>query len=287
MTTAARPAPTSTDHGLYGPDSVTWRIHVDPAMWIGAFSALALQSLHPHSMWGTFQNSALLKRREALPRLFRTADFVAVRTFGTHEEVEQVGSRVRRIHAALTAVDEDDGTRFRIDDEENLLWVHCAEIYPYLLVARAAGVPLTDADADTYVDEQRRSAAVVGLDPHQVPGSVAELESYFERMRPELRLTDSARRGSLMWANTPAPPRLTALRLAYPYLAGLGLALLPAWARAHFGAAASGPSARAVDSSAPRLARLTRKSMRKLPDKYLGTKEQTRLIRKARSLMNT
>ncbi|GAB3290214.1 oxygenase MpaB family protein [Parasphingorhabdus pacifica] len=275
----------TTDTGLYGPDSITWRIHIDPSMWIGAFSALALQSLHPHSMWGTYQNSALLKRKEALARLFRTADFVSTRTFGSLDEVDRVGHRVRRIHSVLTGTDEDDGSSFRIDEEENLRWVHCAEIYPYLLVARAAGVPLTNTDADTYVNEQRRSAAVVGLDPERVPGSVAELENYFERMRPELRMTESARSGSKMWANTPAPIRLSALRIAYPYLAGLGVALLPGWARTHFGLPATGRRARALETTSTGLARITRRGMKVLPDKYIGTAEQTRRIRYAKELM--
>lgn len=146
MTHAANPAPTDT--GLFGPDSVTWRIHVDPAMWIAAFSALALQSLHPRTMWGTYQNSALFRRRTALPRLYRTADYVATRTFGTSAEVDQADRRIRSIHRAITGIDEDTGVRFPIDDEENLRWVHCAEVYPYLRVARASGIELTSTEAD-------------------------------------------------------------------------------------------------------------------------------------------
>ncbi|MBA8826294.1 uncharacterized protein (DUF2236 family) [Saccharopolyspora lacisalsi] len=274
-----------SDDGLFGPDSVTWRIHTDPAMWIAAFSALALQSLHPRTMWGTYQNSALFRRREALARLFRTADFVATRTFGSSEEVRETGARVRRIHAAITGVDERTGERFPVDDAENLLWVHCAEVYPYLLVARACGICRTDAEADAYLDEQRRSAALVGLDPERVPGSVAEMTEYFRRMRPELRLTTSARRGILMWLNTPAPRRLAALRLVYPFLGMLGIGLLPGWARRLYALSGEGAAGRALEAVMVRVARVTRAVMVRLPERYTGTAEQVRRIRRAKRIM--
>ena len=193
---------------------------------------------------------------------------------------------MRGIHRALTGIDESTGERFRIDDEENLLWVHCAEIYPYLRVARLSGMPVTDAQADTYVAEQRRSAELVGLDPRKVPGSAAELDDYFERMCPSLRLTASARRGIRMWINTPAPPRLIALKLAYPYLGGLGVALLPGWARELYGVPGNGPAGRALETTATALARLTRQALLALPDRYTGTKEQMRRVHHAQRLMN-
>jgi uncharacterized protein (DUF2236 family) len=273
------------DTGWYGPDSVTWRIHVDPGMWIAAFSALALQSLHPRTMWGTYQNSALFRRRDALARLFRTVDYVATRTFASSEEVERAGRRVRRIHSKLTGTDERSGQRFRVDDEENLLWVHCAEIYPYLRLARACGIPLTDDEADAYVEEQRRSAALVGLHPERVPGTVAELDAYFERMLPELELTTAARRAILMWTNTPAPRRLVVLRIIYPYLGALGVLTLPGWARRLYGLPGTGRTGYALDRATTGLVRLTRHFMLLLPDRYTGTRQQIRRIHHARRLM--
>ncbi|WP_051387872.1 oxygenase MpaB family protein [Saccharopolyspora rectivirgula] len=287
MTTTADRSPQQppSDTGLFGPNSVTWRIHTDPAMWIAAFSALALQSLHPRTMWGTYQNSALFDRRKAMARLFRTADFVAIRTFGTSEEVAKAGARVRRIHSSLTGIDERTGEEFRLDETENLLWVHCAEVYPYLLVARACGIPLTDAEADTYLDEQRRSAAVVGLDPERVPGSVAEMEEYFRQMRPKLELTDSARRGIRMWMNTPAPRHLAALRLVYPYLGALGISLLPGWARELYSLPGDGPAGQVLETVARQQARATRAIMLRLPEQCTGTAEQVRRVRQAKLLM--
>lgn len=88
-----------------------------------------------------------------------------------------------------------------------------------------------------------------------------------------------------MWLNVPAPARLTALRLVYPYLGGLGIALLPGWARRLYGLPGSGPTGRAVDTAAQQAARATRAAMLRLPERYTGTREQVRRIRLAKQLM--
>ncbi|MDT7708202.1 MAG: hypothetical protein QOG20_3809 [Pseudonocardiales bacterium] len=266
------------DEGLFGPGSVSWRVHRDPAMWVAAFTALAVQSLHPPTMWGTYQHSTLFVRRHALARLLRTADFVAVRTFGSSAEVDRAGRRVRGIHARLRGRNPETGAEFRIDEPANLMWVHCGEVLAYLEVARRVGLLDGDAEADAFVDEQRRAAAVVGLAPSAVPGSVAELDAYVARMRPELRLTPEARAAFRMWANTPTPPRLVALKGVYPVLAVLGFALLPAWARRCYHLPAGGPVTDAVVTAA---LRAVRRVMLVLPARHRGTAEQMRLITRA------
>src|SRR5438445_12801684 len=35
------------DPGLFGPDSVTWRVHADVSMFVGGIAALMVQTLHP------------------------------------------------------------------------------------------------------------------------------------------------------------------------------------------------------------------------------------------------
>ena len=180
--------PVPADHGLFGPASVTWRVMAEPVLWAAAFRALYLQALHPRVMRGTWQHTAFADPGQAWGRFMRTAEFVRVRTYGSLAEVDRAGRRVRKLHASLRGTDYD-GTEFRLDEPELLLWVHCAEISSYADIARRAGIPLARGQLDTFVDEQRRAAAVVGLDPAQVPCSVAGLEEYFARMRPRLRAT--------------------------------------------------------------------------------------------------
>ena len=43
--------------GFFGPDSVTWRVHVDPSFSVGGLRALFQQALHPVVMDGVAKNS--------------------------------------------------------------------------------------------------------------------------------------------------------------------------------------------------------------------------------------
>ena len=231
------PAPAGC--GLFGPASVTWRVMAEPVLWAAAFRALYLQALHPRVMRGTWQHTAFSDPGQAWGRFLRTAEFVRVRTYGSLAEVERAGRRVRKLHASLRGT-EPDGTEFRLDEPELLLWVHCAEIGSYADIARRAGMPLGPGELDAFVDEQRRSAAVVGLDPDRVPGSVAGLEEYYARMRPQLRAIPEARRALLRSVNPVALPAPNLpLRVVGPAFSGLGFAALPRWARRLYGVPAS------------------------------------------------
>ena len=55
------------DPGHFGPDSVSWRIHHDPASIVGGIRALAFQSLHPEVMLGFAQRHRRARRRLGPP----------------------------------------------------------------------------------------------------------------------------------------------------------------------------------------------------------------------------
>jgi uncharacterized protein (DUF2236 family) len=224
----------SADEGLFGPASVTWQVMAEPVMWVAGLRALYLQALHPRVMRGTWQNTVFSDRQQAWGRFVRTTEYVRIRTYGSRADVDRLGRRVRKLHGALRGTDED-GTEFRLDEPRLLLWVHCAEVSSYADVARRAALRLSPGDLDTFVDEQRRSAAVVGLDPVAVPASQAELDAYVAGIRPELRITGEARRALLRSLDTPIPRPYLPLKLLVPGLTTLGFASLPRWARRMYG----------------------------------------------------
>jgi uncharacterized protein (DUF2236 family) len=252
------------DHGLFGPGSVTWRVMAEPVMWVAGLRALYLQALHPDTMLGTWQNTSFTDPGQAWGRFMRTTEFVRVRTFGSTAQVERAGRRLRKIHALLTGVDEQ-GREFRLDQPDLLLWVHCGEIASYADVARRSGVPVTAAELDMFVAEQRRSAAVVGLDPAGVPASMADLEAYYDGIRPRLHATPEARRALRMSFTPRVPPPLLPLRLVVPPLNTLAFASLPRWARRMYGT----PGSPLTDVAATAALRAARQSTAGLPRQVL------------------
>jgi uncharacterized protein (DUF2236 family) len=226
---------TSGEYGMFGPGSATWHLMGEPILWVAGICALYLQALDPTTMLGTWQNSALVHRHEAWARLLRTTEFVRIRTYGSTPDVERAARRVRKIHASLTGTDAD-GTAFRLDEPDQLLWVHCAEVDSYVAVCRRCGMGATPDQLDEFVDEQRRSAALVGLDPATVPASVAELDAYYADARQRAQASAEAKKSLLMSFNPPLPPPLVPLKLVVPALNTLAFAALPRWARKLYGA---------------------------------------------------
>jgi uncharacterized protein (DUF2236 family) len=269
-----------TDHGLFGPGSVTWRVMVEPVMWVAGFRALYLQALHPRTMRGTWQNTAFTDREQALGRFIRTSEYVRVRTYGTTAEAERAARRVRKIHASLRGTD-PDGTRFRLDEPELLLWVHCGEIDSYADIARRSGLPVSPADLDTFVDEQRRSAALIGLDPARVPRSVAELDAYYAEIRPKIYACPEAKRALRLSYHPPMPPGLAPLRVVVPPFNTLAFATLPRWARRMYGAPGTPPTDLAADLAATAALRATRLATTSYPGRLLYQPALRHLFRAA------
>jgi uncharacterized protein (DUF2236 family) len=233
------------DAGLFGPDSITWKLHREPILMLGGLRSLYLQALHPRAVAGVAQNSGY--RSDMWGRLSRTADFVATVIYGSTADAEAAGARLRRVHSKLSATDPRTGERFRIDDPDLLRWVHVAEVESFLTTAQRAGVRLTAAEIDAYYTEQLRSAALVGLDPATVPATAAEVAAYYATMRPELGLTRDGAEAAFFLTVPPVPDTWggRALRLgltlgpprwAYLGLASTAIGLLPPWARKLYGA---------------------------------------------------
>ncbi|GAB3474908.1 oxygenase MpaB family protein [Nocardiopsis coralliicola] len=233
------------------PESVTWRVQTDRVMWVAGVRSLMLQALHPVAMQGVWQRSDFMD--DPTGRLLRTADYVATTTYGSPQEAEELGARVRGVHRRLRFTDPATGTRHRVDEPELLLWVHCAEVVSYLEVVVRAGTRLAPGDADRYFAEQARTARYVGLDPAEVPASAAAMRSYLGRVRPQLHAGPEARAvvRYLLWPTV--PEHLRAFAAARPLWVPLGMLAyyaLPAWARRRYGVLPEPPGAGVLTTTA-------------------------------------
>ena len=227
--------PDREDEGLFGPGSVTWRIMSSRIMWVAVVRALYLQALHPRVIRGTLQNATgITEPADAWARLRRTRKFLETRTFGTVAEAERAGRRVRMIHEPLTGTD-PDGTRYRVDDPELLLWVHCGEVASCADIARRSGLPFSAVDLDAFVAEQRTSAELIGVDRSAAPASMAGLDAYYEQVRPGLYACEEAKQALRMTFHPPVPDGNFALKLGLPPVAALAFYTLPRWARRMYG----------------------------------------------------
>jgi uncharacterized protein (DUF2236 family) len=251
--------------GFFGPDSVTWRIHGDPAYHVGGLRALMLQALHPVAMDGVARNSTGFKD-EWWMRMTRTGQYMETITFGSRTEARRMAARVRGYHRKLSGVEQTTGRVYRVDDPDLLLWVHATAVDSLLTTARRAGVPLPDDDADRYVAEQVAAAQLVGVPLSVAPRSVAELDAYLEDIRPSLASTPAAVEGVRTLFVPPMPgwvQVLTPARPAWVTLASLGMATLPGWARRMY----SVPNLPLTDAAATTALRAVRTALLAVPER--------------------
>lgn len=200
-------------------------VHNDASMFAGGIRALLLQSLHPLAMAGVAAHSGF--RGDPWGRLQRTSHFLAVTTFGTRADAEQMIARIRAVHDRVTGT-ALDGRPYAASDPHLLGWVHLAEVDSFLAAHRAYGDQrLTAAEQDGYVADTARVATALGvIDP---PTTVAELNEQLESYRPELQSTADARAAARFIVFRPPLPLV--LRPAYGVLAATAVSLLPTWAR--------------------------------------------------------
>ena len=218
----------ATDVGLFGPESVTWRIHGDPSMLIAGLRSLLVQALNPRAMAGVDQHSDY--RADPWGRLRRTSAYVAATTFGDTATALEAGAAVRAVHERVKGVDPHTGRSYSAADHDLLAWIHNVEVHSFLVAYRRYGGRVSDADADRYVAEMVRAAELVGLSPDEVPHDLATLRATL-RAAP-IEISDAAMRGMRFIL---APPMPAVVRPLYVVPAAAGVSLLPRRVRQLYG----------------------------------------------------
>ncbi len=212
------------DPGLFGPDSVAWRIHRDPSMFIGGLRALLLQTTHPLTMAGVAEHSDY--KSDPWGRLRRTATYVGVTTFGTTDAAHRAIDRVRAVHEHVRGV-APDGRPYSATDPHLLAWVHATEVDSFLRAHRRYGAEHLDLrEADRYVAEMSVVGTRIGAD--DVPASVAELRDVLIGFRPELD-ADRQAYDAVRFLLVPPVPLVT--RGPYGIIAAASVGLLPGFVR--------------------------------------------------------
>jgi uncharacterized protein (DUF2236 family) len=242
--------------GLFGPQSVAWRVHGDvTTMMVGGVAALLLQMLHPAVLAGVWDHSNF--RADMHGRLRRTARFIAVTTYGSREEAEATIAHVRGIHERVTGT-LPDGTPYTAQDPALLTWVHVTETLSFLDAWRRYGEPkMSPADQDRYFAEVAVVAWLLGAT--SVPTTRAETLAYVEDMKHELCADARTREVAALVLKQPG---LTLEALPLELIQRAAVDLLPPWARRMHGLNAPGVSRPIVANGTLALARTLRWAFR-------------------------
>jgi uncharacterized protein (DUF2236 family) len=217
------------DSGLFGPESVTWRVHGHPSTLIGGMRALLIQALHPLAMAGVAEHSDY--RSDPWGRLRRTSEFVMVSTYGTAAEAIALGEQVQAVHTHVRGIDPVTGRPYRADDPELLAFVHNVLAHSLLMAKRRYGGGISKADADAYLVEMVRMAELVGTPRALVATTTGDLSDYLRGVQGLVASPVAKRAARVVLA----PPLPLAARPLWVIPAGAAVGLLPARLRALYG----------------------------------------------------
>jgi uncharacterized protein (DUF2236 family) len=220
-----------SDAGLFGPDSITWRVNREGVLLLGGGTALILQLSHPLVAAGVAEHSHY--RDEPWARLYRTLDVTTKIMFGPTALAEDTARKLRHVHGLIRGETTEAagrfpaGTRYDARRPELLMWVHATLVHVSLDVYTRYVGPLTIAERQRYYEEQMLAAEKFGIPREQQPATYSEFNDYFDAM---LAGDDTAVTAALLdvvdaTLNPPLP------RVARPLVEVLNLAtvgLLPA-----------------------------------------------------------
>lgn len=220
--------------GYFPPGSATRTVIGDPAALVGGFSALFLQALHPRALAGVDQHSSFPD--DFWPRLERTAGYVTTLAFADTAAADRAAARVRGIHRRVHGTDPVTGRSYSADDPDLLRWVHVCEVSSFAQAVRRLDL-IDDDEQDRFYAEQVRAGALLGA--VDLPASRAEVEEYFDAVRPELVASPLARKTVRRLALAPLPSwrveLLTPARPVWSVVAAVSIGLLPRWAKQIYG----------------------------------------------------
>src|SRR6185312_7531200 len=114
--------------GILGPDSISWRIGGDLAIFLGGGRAAMLQLAHPMVAYAIDHHSKT--RADVLGRFQRTFRHIFAMVFGELDDALRAARRVHRIHTRIhgeipTTIGKwRAGTPYHANDADALRWVH-------------------------------------------------------------------------------------------------------------------------------------------------------------------
>jgi uncharacterized protein (DUF2236 family) len=215
--------------GLFGPETVTWRVNREAVLLLGGGRALLMQVAHPLVAAGVERHSGY--ERHPWRRLVRTLDVVTRIVFAERAESERAAARLWGVHARVRGR-AGDGSAYDARDPDLLLWVWATLVDSSLaLYTRCVG-ELSAGEVERYYAEQTRFAVACGVPEGHWPPDHAAFERYLRATTREvLRVGEDARR----IAATVVGRGPLALRAPFALVDLASVGLLPAELRAAYG----------------------------------------------------
>ncbi len=160
--------------GLFGPDSVIWRVNRETVVALAGTCATLMQVAHPAVAAGVRDHSHY--EIDLAGRLRRTMDLTMAMVFGSHHTAERAARVINARHREVR------GQGYAALDPELLLWVQATLVYAAVRAYPALVGPMSAAEADAYYQDTKKIGVLLGVPPAIYPGNLDALEAYMVEM---------------------------------------------------------------------------------------------------------
>jgi uncharacterized protein (DUF2236 family) len=174
------------EHGIFGPDSISWKINREAALFLGAGRAAILQLAHPWVATALAQHSSLLSR--PIARFHNTFRIVFTMIFGTLDQALAAARHLYALHRGICgALTENvagwkQGSHYQANEIAALRWVYATLVDSAVMAYEAVLGPLSSQERDAYYSETKTLAALFGLPAAALPADWAAFLLYIREM---------------------------------------------------------------------------------------------------------
>jgi len=172
--------------GIFGPESLTWRVDREAAIFLGAGRALLLQLAHPWVAAAISEHSRTFA--DPVGRFHRTFNITFTMVFGTLDQALAASRRLHRRHTVVTgtlpqaAGRFEAGSAYHANEVAALRWVHATLVETALQTHDLVLPALTSSEREQYWAEAKLYAALFGIRPGDLPADWTSFAAYTEAM---------------------------------------------------------------------------------------------------------
>lgn len=190
--------------GIFGPESLTWRINRESALFLGAGRAALLQLAHPWVAVALAEHSTVMNK--PIARFHNTFRVVFAMVFGSLDQALGAARHLYALHTRIRGEIPQDvagwrrGSHYEANEIGALRWVFATLVEGAVLAHDCVLPGLTAAEREQYYAECKTLAALFGIPMEALPENWQAFAAYIRQMYApddpdagELGVSDAAR----------------------------------------------------------------------------------------------
>jgi uncharacterized protein (DUF2236 family) len=225
------------DYGLFGPDSVAWKVWGYPtSLTVGFQRSVVVEELDPFLLASVEATNKV--RTQARTRYDHTVRYFATVAFADSRTAVKASEMLTKVHARNVGIEPLSGNRYDANNPDSQLWILLTAWHSVLYAYEMYGPgKLSPDDERRYWEDCVTAAELQTCDPDKVPRTRGGIRDYFEAVRPRLAASEAtqAMMDHLLNAEVMFPPVPTIFKpgawIINRSLRAATIATMPRWQR--------------------------------------------------------